>query len=316
MSSPRELLEPYLQERALAVSASTVTGDLFHLNRFFGFLKRCRVFHVGKVEFQLLDRYRRELETKPGRRGSPLSQAFKHKALHTVRLFLCWACGAGHTLVDFERYPLPHRTLPEIVVPTVEQVKRLLEAPDSHSPSGRRDRMVLESFYALGLRRRESHRLDIGDLHFTKQTVRVLGKRQRERILPLSDRLCTLLGSYLKESRPRLRPFPDEQALWVSPQTGTRLSYTYLRDIVTRYARELGLQGLYPHVLRHAAATHMLEGGAKLSQIQAFLGHTVPSSTERYAQVTDDELKAEYRRCHPRSCRRLVGDGASAEGCE
>lgn len=297
-------MEPYLLERSLTVSASTVTGDLFHLGRFVEDLEDKGVTHVGHISFELLNCYRQKLDTVTGKRGSLYSGAFKHKALQVARLFLLWSFREGHTLVDFSSYPLPHRTLPEIEVPTVEQVRMLLEAPDASSPQGKRDRLILEFFYTLGLRRRESHRLDMGDLNFNQQTIRVMGKRQRERLLPLSQRLCRLLADYLKETRPYLRPFPEEQALWVSPQNGTRLGYTYLRNIVWLNSQKLGLGKIYPHLLRHACATHMLEAGAKLGQIQAFLGHSVPSSTERYAQVTDAELKREFQRCHPRCCVR------------
>lgn len=300
-------MEPYLQERALGVSASTVTSDLFHLKRFLDFLEEVGITLVGQVSFETLDRYRHRLDTVPGKRGRLLSGAFKHKSLQVPRSFLLWAFGQGHTLVDFCSYRLPHRTLPEILVPTVEQVKSLLEFPDGSFPQGRRDRLILESFYTLGLRRREAHRLDLGDLNFSQKTVRVVGKRQRERILPLSDRLCRLFGAYLKDSRPYLRPFPDEQALWVSPHNGTRLCYTHLRNIVWQSSQRLGLGKIYPHVLRHAAATHMLEAGAGLEHIQSFLGHTLPGSTERYVQVSDEELKREFRRCHPR-CRVLAVD--------
>lgn len=304
MSSPRALLEPYLAERALYVSESTVSGDFFYLSRFFEFLEGRGVEHVGAVSFEALKAYRYRLETVPGKRGRLVSKAFKHKSLHVPRLFLLWAFREGHTLVDFDSFPLPHRTLPEIVVPTVAQVEKLLDSPDPDSPPGRRDRLVLESFYTLGLRRRESHRLNIDDLDLSRQTVRVMGKRSRERLLPLSSRLCKLFGDYLKKDRPCLRPFPSERALWVSPQNGTRLGHTYLRCIVWRNSEELGLGRIYPHLLRHACASHMLESGARLEQIQAFLGHTVPSSTDRYAQVTDSELKDHFERCHPRAVLR------------
>ena len=312
MSSPRALLEPYLAERALYVSESTVSGDLFHLKRFFAFLDERGVEHVGAISLEVLEAYRYRLDTVPGKRGTLASGAFKHKALHVPRLFLLWAFREGHTLVDFDSFPLPHRTLPEIVVPTVVQAQKLLEAPSLNSPSGRRDRLVLESFYTLGLRRRESHRLNIDDLDLSRQTVRVMGKRSRERLLPLSSRLCKLFGDYIKQDRPCLRPFPSERALWVSPQNGTRLGHTYLRCIVWRNSEKLGLGRVYPHLLRHACASHMLEAGARLEQIQAFLGHAVPSSTDRYAQVTDSELQEHFKRYHPRAhCARQVEGEAS-----
>jgi len=301
MSSARALIEPYLEERALYVSASTVTGDLFHLHRFVEYLEESGLPHVGQVNFETLDEYRRRLDTVPGKRGTLASGAFKHKALQVPRFFMNWASSRGLALLDFSSYPLPIRTQAEIMVPTVDQVEKLLEAPDERFPQGRRDRLILEFFYTLGLRRRECHRLELGDLNLTRRTVRVMGKRRRERLLPLSDRLCRLLGAYLKESRPYLRPLPEEQALWISSQTGSRLGFGSLRAIVWRSSEKLGLGRLYPHLLRHACATHMLEAGAKLEQIQAFLGHNVPDSTARYAQVTHEELKREFRRCHPRA---------------
>ena len=300
MSSPRSLVDDYLAERSLYVASSTVANDITHLERFFEFLDGHGVEHVGLISFETLDAYRHSLETLPGKRGKIVSDAFKHAALKVPRFFLNWASCRGLTLVDFSLYPLPHRTAKDISVPTVQQVSMLLDVPDTSRPQGWRDRLVLESFYTLGLRRRESHRLSIGDLNLSRQTVRVVGKRQRQRLLPLSDRLCQLLTEYLKRMRPQLRPFPDEQALWVSPQNGTRLGFTYLRDIVRRNSSRLGLQ-IYPHLLRHACATHMLEAGAGLKHIQAFLGHDSPSSTERYTKVTGPELRKEFDRCHPRA---------------
>lgn len=309
MPSPRELLEPYLVERALYVAEATVSHDRFHLGLFFEFLDSRSVHEVGAVTFQDLDAYSHHLDTVPGKRGKTASPAHKQKALQVSRLFLSWACCAGHSLVDFERYQLPHRVRVEMVeVPSVEQVKKLLEAPDTSRPQGRRNRLVLESFYTLGLRRRESYQLSLSDISLSKRTVRVLGKRRRERTLPLTDRLTELFRRYLQEDRPRLRPNPGEEALWVSPQTGNRLSFTYLRVVVGGYAKKLGLGNIYPHLLRHACATHMLEGGATLQEIQLFLGHSSPNSTERYAHVGAEELKAVFKACHPRCRNEESGD--------
>lgn len=301
MPSPRELLEPFLVERALYVAEGTVKHDRFHLELFFGFLDSRRVREVGAVTFEHLDAYAFHLETEPGKRGRIASPPHKQKALQVSRLFLSWASCRGLSLVDFELYELPHSVrVTTVAVPSVEQVTRLLEAPDTSHPQGRRDNLILESFYTLGLRRRECHRLSLGDISLGKRTLRVLGKRQRERLMPLSDRLTELFSRYLHEDRERLRPNPGEEALWVSPQTGGRLSFTYLRNVVGRYAKKLGLGNIYPHLLRHACATHMLEGGATLQEVQLFLGHSSPASTERYAHVSNEELKAVFLASHPR----------------
>lgn len=300
MSSPRELSELFLAERALYVAEATVAGDRWYLERFFDFLDGVGVDHVGLVDFECFQGYRAHLEEQPGRWGRGFGDAFLQRSMQVPRLFLNWAFSNGYTLVDFGLFPLPHRVLPEIEVPTVDQVRRLLAEPDPSTPSGFRDLLVMEFYYTLALRRRESHRLDLGDLSLSRQTVRVVGKRKRERVLPLSDRLCAQIDRYLRESRPQLRPHPGEPAFWISPQSGRRLGYTYLREIVRRYSERLGLE-IYPHLLRHASATHLLEGGAELPQIQAYLGHSNPNSTQRYAKVQPLELKAEFERCHPRA---------------
>ncbi len=300
MSSPRELLEFFLVERSLYVAEVTVQGDRRYLESFFAFLDSVGADHIGMVDFECLARYREHLERQSGRWGRGFGNAFIHKSMQVPRLFLNWAFSNGHTLVDFTLYPLPHRVSAEIEVPTVDQVKQLLAAPDTSTPSGLRDFLILEFYYTLALRRRESHRLDLSDIKLTRKTVRVVGKKSRERLLPLSDRLCVEIDRYLRESRPQLRPYPDEQAFWISPQNGGRLGYTYLREIVHRHSKRLGLK-IYPHLLRHASATHLLEGGAELPHIQAFLGHSNPNSTERYAKVQPLELKAEFERCHPRA---------------
>ena len=125
--------------------------------------------------------------------------------------------------------------------------------------------------------------------------------------MPLSDRLCKLLDSYLKSTRPNLRPFPDEEALWVSSYSGRRLTSESLLNIVTKYGKQVGLDGMHPHLLRHCCATHLLESGADLRWIQRFLGHASTQSTDLYTRVDSEELKREFRRCHPRALLSTAG---------
>lgn len=300
MPSPRELLEPFLSQRALLVSASTVLSDGFYLKRFFEFLELVDVNEVGAIELKTLHAYRHHLETVPGEKGNLAHGGYFYRSLLVPKLFLRWACYEGHTLVDVEGFPLPHCSQAEVLVPTVDQVQRLLECPDPGTPSGSRDRLLLEVYYSLALRRRESHRLDQQDVNLSRRTLRVQGKGERERLMPLSDRLRGDFARYLREVRPALRPHPDEQALWVSPQSGKRLSYRSLQAIVTRYAKKAGLPEIHPHLLRHSCATHMLEAGAELSEIQAFLGHRSIASSERYTHVDSEQLQAVFLASHPR----------------
>lgn len=317
MPSPRELLEPFCQELALSLADSTVKAYRYQLEQFLEFLEARGVREVGCITPDDLAAYRSHLQTVPGKRGKLFSVRYQEHALGTPKAFFQWACSAGHILVAPEIRPqsnkAPHPT--EKTVYSVRQIERLLEAPDPDTPSGKRDRAILEVFYSLGLRRRESLMLDLGDLNFHRQSLRVMGKGSKERLLPLSRRLCELLDGYMRNTRPHLRPCPDEQALWVSTYSGRRLTSESLLKIVQRYGNQVGLEGMHPHLLRHSCATHMLEGGADLSLIQRFLGHSEPRTTAHYAQVSVEELKREHRRCHPRSCRRRVLDGASAGAC-
>lgn len=300
MSSPRELLEEYRVERALWVAPSTLKGESFYTERFLGFLDSQGVHQVGEISFEMLDGYRELLETGLDGQGKPLSACYRYKSVAYPRSFLVWASRRGHTLVDFESYPLPSQERVEVLPPTPAQVERLLAAPDTSKPTGLRTLLIMESFYSLALRRAESHRLNIGDLDFRRRVVRVSGKPQRERLLPLSDRLSKLLQRYLDEARPAFRPLPEEEALWVSSSTGERLGEVVLRSCVTTISERLGLGKIYPHLLRHACATHLHEAGAELCHIRDFLGHSTIASTERYVHVGAAELGRFVRDFHPR----------------
>lgn len=300
MSSPRELLEEYRVERALHVAPSTLRGEFHYTERFLSFLGSQGVHQVGEISFEVLNSYREFLQTKLGCRGKPLSPCYQYKSVAYPRKFLIWAFRRGHTLVDFELYSLPVQERPDILPPTVEQVRKLLAVPDTGKPTGLRNLGILESFYSLALRRHESHRLNIDDLDFRRRLIRISGKPRRERLLPLSDRLCELLQRYLEEARPALRPLPSEEALWVSSSTGKRLGEVPLRLTVTTLSERIGLGKIYPHLLRHACATHLHEAGAELSHIRDFLGHSSIASTERYVHVTPTELGRFVREFHPR----------------
>ncbi len=300
MPSPRELLEEYRTERALYVAPSTLRGEFHYTERFLVYLDSQGVDHVGVVTYDVLNGYRYLLETRLGCRGKPLSSRYKYKSLAYPRSFLLWAFRRGHTLVDFEPYPLPLQERIDILPPTVDQVERLLAAPDTSKPIGLRNLLIMESFYSLALRRHESHRLNIGDLDFRRRLIRISGKPQRERLLPLTDRLCKILQRYLDEARPALRPLPAEEALWISSSSGKRLGAVPLRFTVSKISERLGLGTIYPHLLRHACATHLHEAGAELCHIRDFLGHSTIASTERYVHVTPRELGRFVRDFHPR----------------
>ncbi|MCA9797318.1 MAG: tyrosine-type recombinase/integrase, partial [Candidatus Eremiobacteraeota bacterium] len=246
--------------------------------------------------------FHQRLLWKPGMRGRMLSRPSVYGALKTLSLFLRWAFSQEYLLFDPMaglKLGKPQHPFPR--VPTVAEMKELLEVPDLSTPQGLRDRAILEVLYVLGLRRRECYNLDLTDVNLNRRQLAVRsGKLKKDRLLPMSEGLTRTLNRYLGKGRPGLRPMRSEPALFVSPASGRRLHYESLRARVQRLGQKIGL-ALYPHALRHACATHLLEGGADLRYVQEILGHATVTSTQIYTKISPMELHEVFRRTHPRA---------------
>ncbi|MBP0048215.1 site-specific tyrosine recombinase XerD [Marinobacterium sp. AK62] len=189
--------------------------------------------------------------------------------------------------------PLP-KTLSEA------EVERLLATPDARDVLGLRDRAMLELLYASGLRISELVSLQLEQLNTRLGVIRVLGKGDKERLVPVGDEALRWLQSYLKQSRPELVRHEREEALFLSQrgQMMTRQAFWYR---IRRYAVEAGIdKPLSPHVLRHAFATHLVNHGADLRVVQMLLGHSDLSTTQIYTHVADQRLQSLHREHHPR----------------
>ncbi|MDF2658064.1 MAG: recombinase XerD [Paenibacillus sp.] len=200
--------------------------------------------------------------------------------------------------LDMEMPKLEKR-LPKVM--TVEEVERLLEAPETAVPGGMRDKAMLELLYATGIRVSELISLGVDDVNPAMGFVRCTGKG-KERIIPLGKIAAHWLGSYTESMRPQLlRQSKDEDALFIN-HLGTRLTRQGFWKIIKRYAREAGIdKEITPHTLRHSFATHLLENGADLRAVQEMLGHADISTTQVYTQVTKARMKEIYDRTHPRA---------------
>lgn len=194
--------------------------------------------------------------------------------------------------------PRLRRRLPGILYP--EEVGRLVELPDN-TPRGLRDRALLETLYAAGLRISELTGLDLRDLDLDRGYVRVLGKGNRERRVPLGRAAVRALGRYLAEGRPELvRAGRTPDAVFLNCRGG-RLSVRGARLVFTGYLKRLAPdQQAGPHLLRHCFATHLLDAGADLRAVQELLGHARLSTTQIYTRVSVDRLQEVYQRAHPR----------------
>lgn len=179
----------------------------------------------------------------------------------------------------------------------IDEMVKLLETPDVSTPLGRRDRAVLELFYASGLRLSELVGLDLEDLNLASRLVRVMGKGRKERLVPFNKSTAEAIRASLRD-----RPATGgEPALFLNYRGG-RLSARSVHRIVRRHVAACSARfGISPHAIRHSFATHLLERGADLRAIQELLGHTRLSTTQRYTHIDAAHLLDVYRKAHPRA---------------
>ncbi len=197
--------------------------------------------------------------------------------------------------------PKRQRDLPSVL--TQDDAARLLDKVDTQGPLGLRDLAVLEMLYGTGVRVGELCGLDIDDLEPARQTVRVLGKGGRERIVPMGEPAMRAVQDWLRAGRPALANEGSGPALFLGARGG-RLHPTSARRIVHNRIAEVGqVPDLSPHGLRHSAATHLLEGGADLRSVQEILGHASLQTTQLYTHVSAERLKQVHRQAHPRGAR-------------
>jgi site-specific recombinase XerD len=220
-------------------------------------------------------------------RGRPrrLAPATIARRLAAARSLIRFALGPER-VPDVQLTPRRPRRLPH--APKLDELERTLSRFDGREPLQLRNRALVELVYSAGLRSQEAVGLDLADVDFDAETVHVHGKGGKDRVVPLGEEAAYRVGLYLRDGRPQLVT-GAENALFVSAR-GRRLDTSTLRRLVP-----------HPHQLRHAFATHLLEGGADLRVIQELLGHSSLSTTQVYSHVDGRRLRGVYDRAHPRS---------------
>ena len=188
---------------------------------------------------------------------------------------------------------------------SIEDAVRFIETPDAETDSGKRDRAILELLYATGVRVSELVQLDLRDIDFKNKLLRVFGKRRKERIVPFGDPAARALENYLDVRESFLMNAPvskrDAQPLVLNYQ-GTRMTTRSVGRLVEKYIRLCaGIHDISPHALRHSFATHLLDSGADLRDIQELLGHARLSTTQIYTHVSMEKLIEVYDKAHPKA---------------
>lgn len=218
-----------------------------------------------------------------GQAGKASTQRGRIDALRSFYRFLLLAGAIHFSPADLIRpRKQPPRKLPRVLTPT--EIERLMQAA-----SNPRERAILETFYATGCRLAEVARLRVRDVDFRRREIRVLGKGNRERVALFGESAARALQAYLA-GRKNGQLFPGCD--------GRAISRVRLYAIVKSIGRRAGLK-IYPHLLRHSVATHLLTHGANLRHVQEFLGHASITTTQIYTHVTTDDLRAIHEKCHP-----------------
>jgi len=182
---------------------------------------------------------------------------------------------------------------------TMEEMLRLLEAPDLSTPHGQRDRALMELLYASGLRVSELVNLNLEQINLDSREIRVLGKGSKERLVLMGQPAAIALSAYLSQSRPKLLGKKRSDALFLN-RYGEHLPERRVQRLLQKYANIAGIdKGVHPHMLRHTFATHLLDGGADLRVVQELLGHASLSSTQIYTHVTKTQARKVYLSAHP-----------------
>ena len=292
-----ECIERYLAyltvEKGLASNTREAYGR--DLLRFAAFFREAGFHHWADADPAVILQYLIDL------RRLGLESRSRARHLVSLRGFFRFLRTEGMIPTDPTRLidlPKSGRHLPGVI--PIEEIQRLLAAPDREQPRGERDAAMLELLYAAGLRVSELVALDLQHLNLEAGFVRVFGKGSKERIVPIGRQAQSALQAYLANGRPQLMRQRVGPHVFVARQ-GRPMSRQGFWKLIKKYARQAGLRAdISPHMLRHSFASHLLEGGADLRAVQIMLGHADIATTQIYTHVTAERLKAVHRRYHPR----------------
>ncbi len=283
-------------------SRHTVTNYLLDLGQFEAFLKESgHAVRSGNIEVERIDglAIRSFVSHLYTRSHSASTVARK---LSTLRSFCKFLCREGKMAVNIARaIPSPRKAKKLPAYLSVDDVFRLLKLPEPETPGGIRDRAILELFYSSGIRIGELVGLRMKDLHLNERMVKVLGKGNKERMVPMGKKALKAMRAYL-EIRGTLAKRPRSGDFVFLNLRGGAITDRGVRKIVDKYVRQHPFPGgISPHSLRHSFATHMLDAGADLRSIQEMLGHASLSTTQKYTHLTIDRLTETYDKAHPRA---------------
>ena len=303
MSLERDLENSYSEhlrnERNL--SENSIRAYLADLESMLAHVNQLGVTEFSTLELNHLRSWLANLQIKGAARSSITRRVV------SIRAFTYWGAKHGWLAKDIGRdliAPKPERSLPEILdIDSAAELIKYLEqrVGEEESPSSLRDLAIVELLYGTGIRVSELVGIDLQDIDRERFTLRVIGKGNRERIVPIGIPAMRAVDQWLTQARPNFANSSSGSALFIGSR-GKRIDARVVRDIVYEATGAIGKNvKVGPHALRHSAATHLLEGGADLRTVQEILGHSSLSTTQIYTHVTEERLKKAYEQAHPRA---------------
>jgi integrase/recombinase XerC len=286
-------------ERALSVH--TIRAYLGDLESLLVHLEAIGVTDISQLELVHLRSWLANQQIKGGARTTLSRRAV------SVRLFTKWAVKNKYLAKDVAATlatPKGHRTLPEVL--DIADAKVAMDslatrAAEEETPISLRDVAMVELLYATGARVAELCGLDLSDVDYDRQTIRVLGKGNKERTIPMGNPAMKALNLWLKDGRDVIKNAQSDNAVFLGAR-GRRIDQRTVRTVVYKALEAIeGIERLGPHALRHSAATHLLEGGADLRTVQEILGHASLATTQIYTHVSTDRLQKAFKQAHPRA---------------
>jgi integrase/recombinase XerD len=293
----KKILERFLNHLSIEVGLSINTIESYRrdLERYIGFLREKKVYSADKINEEHVTGF------IVHRRRQGLAENSIARNLSSIRRFHKFLVMEGYSDSDptgVLESPKRWRKLPTVL--NIDQIEKLLDQPKGDTPLSIRDRAILEFLYATGVRISELSKIKRKDLLSEVGLVRVFGKGQKERIIPIGEAAVKATSRYLDEVRPSLAKEYSEDVLFLNNR-GRPFSRMGLWKILRKYVILAGIKKkVSPHTIRHSFATHLLEGGADLRAVQEMLGHADISTTQIYTHLDREYLKQEHRDHHPR----------------
>jgi len=296
-----ELIAQYEEHLVLVrnLAENSIKGYVSDLESFLKHMEKLHIDEFSQLELTHVRSWLAELQ------GAGVARSTMARRIVSIRAFTYWAASQGWLKSDLGSelaIPKPHRTLPEVLdLADTETVLASVQTRVNEEPTplAIRDLAMIEVLYATGIRVSELCGLDIRSIDESRNTLQVMGKGSKERVVPMGVPAVQALNNYLAQARPALASEKSGSAVFLGSR-GSRIDQRTVREVVYEAMAAVGSK-MGPHGLRHTAATHLLEGGADLRTVQEILGHSSLSTTQIYTHVSPDRLQKAFDNAHPRA---------------